>query len=322
MNNIENERKFLSNLLDEEDDENIMKAIFIDYLKKSQTLSEREQFFEKLSSFQTKKKVDDIRGFIKDIFLHDTDRIKIEEEGGEKKIGWYIEKIMNNLPEDSLFMVDLVYTYLTTIRHQDSAFLIQQLQAKKYGLPDKVRVELLKKLKVETIVRPSKQKKIALISFKDFLNDFLILSSQSSSRETTIFREFSHGKLCEAFKNYLSGLIKKSPEPFTAQILHAPNDKGVDILIELQKTNQKFGIQVKAYTDIKSKDFSKIVKSNISESKQHGLEKFYIAFCGDLSYQRKKIRMITSEISQMNYPYVIPISPAQCCYILQPYLKK
>lgn len=327
MNDKYSERKILLKLFERETNEKIKKAIFIDVLKKSKKPKEREECFKKLDVFRTKK-IKDIQDFIKDVFLHDGDRIKREEDEQKNILGWYINKfqeILGDSHQNIAFLVGLVYTYFIKITHQDRNYLTKELKKSSYGLPAKVRNGIIKKLKEKVIRKSIQKRRKPVTSFRGFFDSLLEVDLPCFEKETSFFCECSHDQLCKAFKKYLEDSKSKFLKDFTVEFLHGLNDKGVDLLIVYQKKIrdfQKFGIQVKSYGDIKDKDFSKIVKSNISESKQHGLIKFYIAFCGDLTSpsQSRKIRMISSEISQMNYPYVKVMSSIDCCGILRKYL--
>jgi len=100
-------------------------------------------------------------------------------------------------------------------------------------------------------------------------------------------------------------------------------DSGVDISINLIRSNLGFGLQAKSHGDIQKPDFYAKVKSQAFESDSYSLEKYIILFGGDLNTQKDKIHGIIAELSQRNTDFrIITVPPEKLLTIIMAYRKK
>jgi hypothetical protein len=124
---------------------------------------------------------------------------------------------------------------------------------------------------------------------------------------TSGFREMKHDVILEVLQKALDEKLPAKPRLLVLQSLQ---DRGCDLLIEWSN-GTKHGIQLKSSGDIQSKSFAESTIAQIQDSRQHGLKKLYVVFCGDMTTKsnRQKVRSMLSRISSMNDAYVMGIPP-------------
>jgi hypothetical protein len=114
-------------------------------------------------------------------------------------------------------------------------------------------------------------------------------------------------------------------EPVQTEIIHGMREEGIDITIDLLKSNIRFGVQIKTFGDIQEKGFADKIHSQINRSRKHGLSKYIMGFAGDLTNesQGEKVSGIISEIHQSKDDnYVLVISPVNLLTICKVYEEK
>jgi len=121
-------------------DESFKKVIFIDCLKKTPGKTEKIEILQVLKDLR----IDDIRGAIRDVFFHDCNYLKHEEDFNKEMLGKYIEIFSNILIECCTdnrvdFLAGLVYIYFCKIKHEDKDHIIEEISNQEYGLPEDVR---------------------------------------------------------------------------------------------------------------------------------------------------------------------------------------
>lgn len=154
-----------------------------------------------------------------------------------------------------------------------------------------------------------------------------LLNVKSTSEEATlIFKEsnISHAKLCRAFEYWMEQCITLFGEPVFLTQNQSLRDAGVDLIMEMVKSGQKFGFQIKSYNDVKDKGLSTKVNAQITQSKRHKLNRLVVAMAGNLTdiKQSERIRGLISEIKQQNDPYVITIPPEKTLAIYNAYAER
>lgn len=125
------------------------------------------------------------------------------------------------------------------------------------------------------------------------------------------FKTISHENVLSAYSHWLESLKLLSADPYLIEIIQGLHDEGVDLIIKFLQSGNKIGLQVKSYGDIEEKTFSQNTKSQITDSKKHGLSKLIIILCADLerTIQATRVRNLMSSIDQMGDDYVQIIQP-------------
>lgn len=156
---------------------------------------------------------------------------------------------------------------------------------------------------------------------ENIINLSTIFSRGNSSNEEAqeFFKDKNHEGLIGLFIKFLGdnqvhiGHPKITPS-------QALNDHGVDIILEFPDTT-KIGIQIKSPIDVASKDFAPKVKAQMSESKYHGVEKWYLFICSPISGVAfnftDKIGHLINELSGYKTSYHAVYTPQQTCNILR-----
>lgn len=141
--------------------------------------------------------------------------------------------------------------------------------------------------------------------------------------DTKFFRTVTHEEACEAFRYWLEQMRIVLAEPVNITITQSLRDDGIDVLLAFLKSKVKFGFQIKSYNDIREKDFTKSTIAQIERSRKHGVYRFFLAFCADLTddSQREKVRGLTSEISEMG-DYCHVFSPEKTLRIVKVFKEK
>lgn len=133
----------------------------------------------------------------------------------------------------------------------------------------------------------------------------------STIEETAKFKNIGHPELIEVF----SGWAKRHEDIFRETIkidkTHGLQEHGVDFVIHLITSNRKIGVQVECYSDIKQKDFTKDLNTQIVNSKTYDLECFCVIFCGDMTdkSQNQKISGRISHFQKTKDSYVQSFDP-------------
>lgn len=133
---------------------------------------------------------------------------------------------------------------------------------------------------------------------------------------TAGFRGQSHDSMVELLQNTLDEKLLNKPR---LSILQSLQDRGCDLLIEW-RDGTKHGVQLKSNGDIEDERFAATTIVQIQDSRQHGLKKLYVVFCGDLTSTSncQKVRSILSRMSAMNDPYLIGVPPERAWPLLFP----
>jgi len=141
--------------------------------------------------------------------------------------------------------------------------------------------------------------------------------------DTKAFQTINHEDGCEAFRYWLEQMRIVLDEPVNVNITQSLRDDGVDVLLVFLKSKVKFGFQIKSDNDVHKKDFTKNTIAQIERSRKHGVYKFFLAICADLTdkSQREKVRGLTSEISEMG-DYCHIFSPEKTLRIINVYTEK
>jgi len=134
---------------------------------------------------------------------------------------------------------------------------------------------------------------------------------------TAGFRGQSHDALVELLQTTLD---KQLPDRPRLSVLQSLQDRGCDLLIEWQD-GTKHGIQLKSNFDIEEEKFAATTIAQMQDSRQHGLAKLYVVFCGDLTSlsNLQKVRSILSRMSAMNDPYLLGVPPERAWPLLFPH---
>src|SRR5690606_15720348 len=150
----------------------------------------------------------------------------------------------------------------------------------------------------------------------DLLEDLLWPSDACAIALTAGFRGQAHDALVERLQTILD---KQLPDRPRMTILQSLQDRGCDLLIEW-RDGTKHGIQLKSNFDIEEETFTGTTIVQMQDSRQHGLAKLYVVFCGDLTSQsnRQKVRSILSRMSAMNDPYLLGVPPERALPLLFP----
>jgi hypothetical protein len=140
--------------------------------------------------------------------------------------------------------------------------------------------------------------------------------------ETAIFQDVSHEELLSELQYWIDQ-SKMIFGDVVIENIQGFKDSGVDIGINLIRSNLRFGLQVKSFGDIQKPDFYAKVKSQAFESDSYGLEKYIIFFGGDLNIQKEKIHGIIAELSQRNTDLrIITVPPEKLLTMLMAYRNK
>ena len=150
---------------------------------------------------------------------------------------------------------------------------------------------------------------------------------KSGDKEDTIqFKEISHENLCYAVLYWIEQNRLVLVEPINIFITQSLRDEGVDIVLDFLTSGIKIGFQIKSYNDIRDKEFTPKLKSQITTSKKHGLNKLFICLCGDLTdkSQLEKMSGISSEIDEINKTddYMYVLSPLKMIQIYEAHEEK
>lgn len=171
MKEINKEREILLQLLDEEFDEYLKRAIFIDCLKKSESDSQIEECIQKLNAMRMD--IEDIYGFIKDIFYHDSNRLI--------KYIKLFHKILGDTKESNEFLAGLIYNYFCKIVHRNERYIIDELKEGKHNFPEKISTEIIKRIKTkDKKVREVENKKLSLLSLTEWKQTLRLLNVYSN----------------------------------------------------------------------------------------------------------------------------------------------
>ncbi len=115
--------------------------------------------------------------------------------------------------------------------------------------------------------------------------------------DTKWFKDVSHDELLTCLLTYLNA-NRHYLGYCRLENRQALNDRGVDILLEVDEF--KSGFQIKSHGDIASKDFSANVKRQFAESLSHGLDHYYILICASLMGEgwdyREKVAHLLNEL--------------------------
>jgi hypothetical protein len=131
---------------------------------------------------------------------------------------------------------------------------------------------------------------------------------------TAGFRHQRHDDLLRRLRTVLEATVPEHPRIDMLQGMH---DHGCDLIVDWS-AQAKYGIQLKNDDDVKERQFFTKTKAQITASHTHGVERLYIVLAGDISNKSnlEKVRQLESEISALNDPYVVPISPERSWNLL------
>jgi hypothetical protein len=134
----------------------------------------------------------------------------------------------------------------------------------------------------------------------------------------------SHNDLCDAFAYWIDQVKMVFGEPVSVIQNQSLRDAGVDVLIDLQRSGIKFGIQVKSPGDVDNKGLSREVHAQITQSHRHNLHKLVLAFAGDYTTKEHPQRVggLISELHQGDYGYLLIIPPEKVITIYKAYKDK
>jgi len=155
------------------------------------------------------------------------------------------------------------------------------------------------------------------VVFKRMLKLFDV--NTSIPNKTVIFNKVSHDDLCDEIIYWIEQCKLLFGEVVWIQQIQSRQDAGVDIIVDFPNSEIKFGFQIKSYNDIKTEDFSSKVDAQITQSKKHGLSKYFITFAGDLTdkSQNQRTRIKISNLNQLKDDYVISIPPEKLVVIYE-----
>ncbi|MCK9640692.1 MAG: hypothetical protein M0R39_12350 [Prolixibacteraceae bacterium] len=151
---------------------------------------------------------------------------------------------------------------------------------------------------------------------EDLITSISILLNQPTLDEKDIqyFDKKNHDELVEELKQYLIKNSEFLGEP-QLEFMQGMNDHGVDLLLK-SHDNIKVGFQIKSHFDVSQDTFAGKLKSQITESSFHSINKLYILFCSPFESGKDKykarISHILSELSGFKTNYHCAYSPVSC----------
>jgi len=138
----------------------------------------------------------------------------------------------------------------------------------------------------------------------------LLNRGSGAGGDTSLFAGLSHDVIVQQFVAYLNG-HRHFLGYCQIEVLHALNDKGVDILLSASAC--KVGFQLKSHFDVTEDAFAANVKRQITESHAHGLDHYFILICSPLKHRKKdygqRITHLLGELSQLKTPYHTAFGP-------------
>lgn len=140
----------------------------------------------------------------------------------------------------------------------------------------------------------------------------------SAPSQTAFFENKKHDDTVSDLQSYLAKntFLIGAAKITTTQSL---NDHGVDLIAEFPN-GTKIGFQIKSHVDVQQKDFAMKVKAQLSDSKFHALDKWYLLICSPLKDSEtdytSKIQHLINEFSGYKSNYHAVYNPQQCANIL------
>ena len=129
----------------------------------------------------------------------------------------------------------------------------------------------------------------------------------ATEAQINYFSGKKHDDLVAEFRSFLEG-HQRLLGAAQATIIQGPNDRGTDLIISYG--DYKLGFQIKNEGDVAADYFAQKVKSQLSDSLAHGLDKWYLLICAPLKSGNTdlgaKIRHLLSELSAYQNPYIAP----------------
>lgn len=155
------------------------------------------------------------------------------------------------------------------------------------------------------------------IMFK-FLN-----TKEATKGETASLKHASHEETCQGIQYWIDQIKLLFGDVVWTQATQSLRDDGVDVLADFINSKLRIGFQVKSYNDINAKDFTSKVKSQITDSRKHNLDKLILVLAGDSTdkSQNEKMRGLTSELHEMD-DYVAILQAEKVTIIIQAYRNK
>lgn len=128
-----------------------------------------------------------------------------------------------------------------------------------------------------------------------------VFFGRASAEDTSLFKEYNHDALCEAFLGQLETIAsfceRDNVHPSVTQ---GPRDQGGDVLLRYEngRDSELLVFQVKSHNEFDS-DLSKNLKAGFLDSIAHytGMKRYYISLCGDSQTHFKRITAISTEFS-------------------------
>src|SRR5262249_47689792 len=97
------------------------------------------------------------------------------------------------------------------------------------------------------------------------------------------FGEHGHDPLLARLQGIIEDRLLERPR---ISILQSLQDRGVDLLVEWPH-RAKYGVQLKSNGDVEKEDFAGHTVMQLADSKQHGLERFFVVIAADIREVRQ-----------------------------------
>ena len=141
----------------------------------------------------------------------------------------------------------------------------------------------------------------------------------STEAETQYFNSKNHDETVKEFQDYIQKSVHLLGNP-KMSVTQALNDHGVDLLIEFPNLT-KVGFQIKSHFDVTEDQFALKVKAQLTDSRFHGLDKWFLLICSPLEDDKKdyrsKISHLINEFSGYKTTYHVVYNPQHCTNVLR-----
>jgi len=123
--------------------------------------------------------------------------------------------------------------------------------------------------------------------------------------DPVVFAGKKQDDLVKQFTTYLEQHRKLIGGSMKYESTHALNEKGIDLLLQLD--DLRGGFQLKVESDVLKDNFADTVKRQMVDSNAHGLDKFYLLICAPYAINGKdyslRINGLVNDLSVAQTPY-------------------
>lgn len=153
---------------------------------------------------------------------------------------------------------------------------------------------------------------------------FKFMNAKDVAKEDTVMlKEISHEETSQAMHYWIDQIKLLFGDVVWVQQTQSLRDDGVDVIADFINSQIHVGFQIKSHYDINRNDFTIKVKSQITDSRKHGLDKLFLVLAGDSidKSQCEKMNGLASELHETDN-YVIVIPAEKTVTIVQAYRNK